>query len=153
MVFHWSVSNSKFHQVFRIFVSNLANFNCAMVWIVWILPLISNSFSLLSKSLETVPRTPITISISFTFLFYSLFNFLARFKYLNNFLPFFFPLWFTTTARSTWWQVLFFLVWFLCLMEPLWVIQHQSHLCRRTVVVLFKLLLGGWEGSYFFQGY
>ena len=39
---------------------------------------------------------------------------------------------------------------FLCLMayQPLWVIQYQSHPCRRTMVVLFNLSLGVWKRGF-----
>ena len=50
---------------------------------------------------------------------------------------------------------MFCLVWFSYLMayQPSWVIQCQIHISRKAVVVLFNPYLGGWGGTYLFQGY
>ena len=45
-VFHWSLSDSKTHQAFRILLRILAVFNSAVVWMVLFLSLISSSTSL-----------------------------------------------------------------------------------------------------------
>ena len=63
----------------------LADFNRAVVWIVSILPLISNSLWLFSRPFGTVPRAPITIGTTFTHMFHSFFSSLARSKYLSFF--------------------------------------------------------------------
>ena len=68
MVFHWSLSDSKSPQVSRTLLSILADLNNAVVWIVSICPLISKSFSRSTNSLVTVQNTPITISITVTFM-------------------------------------------------------------------------------------
>ena len=47
-----------------------------------ILPLIFNSTRLASKPLTTIPSAPTIIGITVTFMFYSFFDSLARFKYL-----------------------------------------------------------------------
>ena len=46
MVFHWILCKSKSLQVSRTLLSILANLNNAVVWIISIIPLISNSSSL-----------------------------------------------------------------------------------------------------------
>ena len=94
MVFHKSLSGSKFPQVSRTLLSNLADVNNAVVWMVSTLPLISKSFSSFINPLVTVPKTPITIGINVTF-FYSL----ARLRHLSFFsLSFNFILWSAGTA-------------------------------------------------------
>ena len=50
MVFHWSLSDSKFLQVSRTLLSSLADLNNAVVWMVSTRPLISKSSSLCTKS-------------------------------------------------------------------------------------------------------
>ena len=75
--FHTSVSrwfSLDSFQVSRTLLSILANLKNAVVWVVSIRPLISNFSSPLSKSLGTVPSTPVTIvsslpSCSTAFLF------------------------------------------------------------------------------------
>ena len=69
MVFHWSLSDSKSPQVSRTFLGILANLNNAIVGMVLILPLISNSFSLFSKRLVTVPSTLFAIGVTVTTMF------------------------------------------------------------------------------------
>ena len=58
----------KFLQVFRTLLSILVDLNIAVVSLVWILPLISKSFRLLSKSLGSVPSTLTKISLPVTFI-------------------------------------------------------------------------------------
>ena len=64
VVFQWSLSDNKSTLVSRTLLSILADFNCAVVLIVTILPLISSSPSLFSRPLETIPRAPTTIGIT-----------------------------------------------------------------------------------------
>ena len=103
-----------------------------MYRIVSIRPLILNSFSPLSKSLWTVPRAPITISITVTLTFHSFFSSLAGLRTL-----FFFLL-------SLLLLLLLLLVWFVCLMayQPSWYILCESPPYTRTVDVLFNPQLG-----------
>ena len=56
----------------------LADLNNPIVWIVSILPLISISFNLSSKSFGTVPNAQITIAAIVTLMFHSFFNSLAK---------------------------------------------------------------------------
>ena len=79
--------------------------------------------------LVTVPRAPVTIGITVTFMFLRFFNSLASLRYLSFFSFFFFniTLWSTGTGKSTIWQILFFLLiitrsvrlveirWFVCI--------------------------------------
>ena len=87
--FDWSLSDTKFPQVSQTFLSILAGFNSAVVW----LPthptplhptLISSFLSLFSRPLRTIPKTPTSIGISVTFMFHIFFFYssLARSKYL-----------------------------------------------------------------------
>ena len=78
MVSHWSLSDSKFPQVSRTLLSILADLDNAVIWMVSNRPLISKSFSLCINPLVTVPRAPITIGITVTFMFHNFFNSLAR---------------------------------------------------------------------------
>ena len=71
---------------YQALLSILADLNNAIVWIVLILALISNSFSPLFQAL---PSTLTTIGITVTLTFLSLFHSLARYKYLSIFLLFF----------------------------------------------------------------
>ena len=69
-------SDSKSLHICRIFLSILADFTCALGWIVSILPLISTSPSLFSRFLGTVIRTPTMIDITITF--HNLFQFSSK---------------------------------------------------------------------------
>ena len=53
MTFHWSLSDSKFLQIYCTLLNIQAYFNSAVVWIVSILLLISSSHSFFSRFLET----------------------------------------------------------------------------------------------------
>ena len=68
MVFHWSLSDSKYPQISRTLLSILVDFNNAIIWILSTRPPISNSSGPLIK--EIVSSTPITIGITVTFRFY-----------------------------------------------------------------------------------
>ena len=109
MVFLWSLSDSTSPQVSMTFPSILAVLNNAVVWIVSTRPPTSKSSGLFNNALVTVPKTPITIGIIVTFLFYNFFKFLAKSRYLSFFtISFSFILWSVGTAKSIILQVLFF---------------------------------------------
>ena len=111
MVFHWSLSDNKSHQVSRTLLSILAVLNNVVVWMVSTRPPTSKSSSPFNNPLVTVPNAPITIGIIVTCMFYSFFNSLARSRYLSFFLHSFnFILWSARTAKSTILQVLFFFI-------------------------------------------
>ena len=99
-------------QVSRTLLSILANLNNAVVWMVSSRPLISTSSTPCTNPSVTVPRAPITICITITFIFHSFFfSSLARFRYLSSFsLSFTLILWSAGTAKSSIWQVRFFLL-------------------------------------------
>ena len=73
MVSHWSLSESKSPQVSRTLVSNLAELNYAVVWMVSICGLFSKSSCPFTSLLGIVPSAPITIGITATFMFRSVF--------------------------------------------------------------------------------
>ena len=105
MVSYWSLCDRQSRQVFRTLLSILAYLNNSVVWMISTHPLISKSSVPVSKHLVTVPRAPITIRITGTFMFYGFFNSLAWLRYLSFFsLSFNFSLWSAGTA-----QVLLFL--------------------------------------------
>ena len=85
MVFHWSLSDSKFPQVSRTFLSILAVLCNAVVWMLSTFPPTSESSSPFNNPLVTVPKAPITIGMIFTFMFHGFFNSLARSRYLSFF--------------------------------------------------------------------
>ena len=68
MVFHWSLSDSKFSQVSRTCLSILAVLSNAVVWIVSTRPPTSKSSRPFNDLLVTVPNTPITIGTIVTFM-------------------------------------------------------------------------------------
>ena len=111
MVFHWSLSDSKSPQVFRTLLSILAVLNNVLVRMVSTRPLTYKSSTPFSNPLVTVPNAPITIAIIVTCIFHSFFNSLARLQYLSFFSHSFrFILWSAGTAKSTIFQVHFFLL-------------------------------------------
>ena len=71
MIFHRSLNDSKSPQVSWTLLSNLADHNEVVVWIVSTCPLISKSSSPFTKPLAIVPSVTITIGI--TFMFHSFF--------------------------------------------------------------------------------
>ena len=83
---HWNLNGSKFPQVSRTFVSILAGHNNTVVLTVSILPLISNSSSLFSKLLGTVPSAPKKIGVTAIFLSNSVFIFSAKILEFVSFL-------------------------------------------------------------------
>ena len=78
MVLHWSLSDSKSHQVSRTLLSILAVLNNAVVWMVSTRPPTSKSSSPFSNPLVTVPNAPITIGIFVTCMFHSFFLFPSK---------------------------------------------------------------------------
>ena len=106
MVFHWSLSDSKSLQVFRILLSILAYLNNAVVWKVSTRPLISNSSSPFINPLVTVPWAPFRVGINVTFIFHS-FPFPNTVELLILLLTSF-TIWSAGTAKFTILQVLFF---------------------------------------------
>ena len=118
MIFHWSLSDSKSHQVSRTLLSILALLNNAVFWMVYTRLPTSKSSSPFSNPLVTVPNAPIIIGIIVTCMFYSFFKSLARSRYLSFFShSFSFLLWSAGTAKSTILQVLFF--WFIIIKSGL----------------------------------
>ena len=79
MIFHWSLRDNKSPQVSRTLLSIQANLSNALVWIVSTRSLISKSSSPFTKPLVTVPRAPITIGITVTFMFHRHLSFLSAF--------------------------------------------------------------------------
>ena len=112
MVFHWSLSDSKSPQVSKILVSILVILNDVVAWMISTRHHISKSSSPFINPLVIVPRAQITIGIIVTFIFHSVFNSLARSRYLSFFYFLsFFILWTDGIAKSKILQVLFFLFW------------------------------------------
>ena len=111
MVFHWSLSDTKFLQVSKTLLSILADLNNADEWTVSIQLVTSKTSSPCAHLLVTVPRAPITIGIIDSFMFRNFFNSLARFRYLSLFSHSVnFTLWSAWTAMSIILQVLSFLL-------------------------------------------
>ena len=73
MVFRWSLSDSKSPQVSRALLSILAVLNNVVVWMVSTRPLNSKSSSPFDNPSVTVPRAPIIIGITVTFMSHSFF--------------------------------------------------------------------------------
>ena len=106
VVFYYSLSDSKSSQVSRTILSILANLNSDVVYMVLIVSLIFISFGLFFNNSGTV-----TIGITATHMFHNFFHSLTRSENLSIFLlSFIFTLWSVRMARSTWWQVLFFIL-------------------------------------------
>ena len=108
--------------------SIIVGLNNAVVWIVTTRPLISKSSRPCTNPLMTIPRAPITIGITVTFLFHSFFLFFFfvfvffqfpnKSRYLSFFsLSFNFTLWSAGTAKSTILLVLFFSFFFFVIVE------------------------------------
>ena len=75
MVSHWSLSDSESPQISKIFLSILASLNNAVIWMVFICPLISKFSSLFMNFFEIAQSALITISITVTFVFHSFLGF------------------------------------------------------------------------------
>ena len=82
MVFLWSLSDSKSPQVSWTIFSILADLNNDVVWMVSTCTLISKSSSPCTNPLMTVPRAPITIGMTVTFMFLSFFQFPSKVQVL-----------------------------------------------------------------------
>ena len=88
-------------QVSRIFLSFRAHFNSAVVLIALILPQISCSPGLFSRTLQPVQRTLDTSAITDTFMFHGFSISLVRSKYISDFsLSFIFTPWSEGTSNS-----------------------------------------------------
>ena len=111
MVFHLSLSDRKSPRVSRALISILVVLSNAVIWIVSTRPPTSKSSRPFNNPLVIVPNAPITIGTIITFMFLSLFNFLAMSRYLSFFsLSFSFILWWAGAAKSTILQILYFLL-------------------------------------------
>ena len=73
----------KFLQVSRIFLSILAELKNSIAWMVSTHPDISNSSDLCTNQLETVPRAPIIIGMTVTFMLDISLNSPASSRYLS----------------------------------------------------------------------
>ena len=82
LVFHWGLSDSKSPQISRTLLSILSDLNNVVMWIFSACPSISNSWNPFTKLLMFVPSAGITIGITVTFMFHSLFSSLTRSKFL-----------------------------------------------------------------------
>ena len=71
MVFHRNLSDNKFPQVSRTFLSILTDLNSVLVWMVSTRGLISNYPKPFTNPLVTVPSAPTTIDITVTFMCHS----------------------------------------------------------------------------------
>ena len=144
MVLHRSLSDNKSPQVSRTLLSILADLNNAVTWMVSVRPLISKFPSPFTNSLGIVPSAPITINITITFMFHSLFSSQARSRYSSLFLLL------ILLSGPLGWQSLLFgsfsFFWstitrFGCLAEIMWSVcisKSQRTLC----VSFFRMDLG-----------
>ena len=140
MVFHRRLSDSKSPQVSRTLLSILAVFNNGVVWMVSAWLPTSKSSKFFNNPLVTVPKAPITIGISVTFMFYGFFNSLARSRYLSLFShSFSFILWSAGTAKSTILQVLFF-CWLL-LSLVFWPGLSNPSVCQSPIGVYVCIII------------
>ena len=134
MVFHWGLSDSKSPQVSRTLLSILAVLNNTVVWMVSTRPPTSKYSSPFNNSLVTVPKAPITIGIIVTFMFHSFLQFLSKVEALILLFTFF---QFSSVAKSTILQILFFFIIRSCLLAEIWwsVCMSNSH---RSLCVAFS---------------
>ena len=89
MVFRWSLSDSKFPQVSRTLLSILAVLSNDVIWIISTCPPTFKSPRPFNNPLVIVLKEPITIGTIITFMFHTIFNSLARSRYLSFFFTFF----------------------------------------------------------------
>ena len=107
--FHWNLSDSKSPQVSRTLLSILAVLNNAVIWVVSTRPPTSKSPRPFNNPLVILPKAPITIGTIVSLMFHSIFNSLARSRYLFFFShSFSFILWSAGTAKFSILQILFF---------------------------------------------
>ena len=157
MIFHLSLSDSKFPQVSGTLLSILAILNNGVVWMVSTRLPTSKSSSPFNNPLVTVSKAPITIGIIVTFMFHNFFNSLARSRYLSLFShSFCIILRSVRTAKSTILQVLFFLMiiirsgllaeirWSVCMSK-----SHRSVLFSRASAGLDMYYLSVWSNFNF----
>ena len=85
MVFHWSLSDSKYPQASNTRLRILNVFSNPVIWKVSIRPPTFKSSKPYNNPLVIVPKEPITIGTILTFMFHSFFNSLARSRYLSFF--------------------------------------------------------------------
>ena len=132
MVSYWSLSDSKSPLVTRTLFSVLDGLNNVVVRIVSTHPLISKFSSPFINPLVTIPRAPIIISITVTFIFHIFFPVLWQglSSYLSFSLSFSFTLWSARTAKSNIQQVLNF---FFFLLTITW-FCHMAKI-RRSVCI------------------
>ena len=102
MVFHWSLSDSKSHQVSRTLRSILVDLNNAVAWIVSTHTPTSKSSGPFNNPSFTVPNGPIKIGTIVTFMFYRFLDSLATYWCISFFsLSFSFIRWSAGTVKST----------------------------------------------------
>ena len=146
MVFPLSFSDSKSPQVSRTLLSILAVLSNAVIWRVSPHQPTSKSPRPFNKHLVMLPKAPFTIGTIVTFMFHSIFNCLARSRYLSFCShSFSFIMWSARTAKSTVLQILYFLLIIIrsgLLAEIRWsVCMSKSH---RSLCVSFS-----WTGAGF----
>ena len=111
MVFLWSLNDNKSPQVSRTLLSILAVLSNAVIWIVSTRPPASKSSRPFNNPFVIVPKAPIPIGTTVTFMFHRFFNSLERSRYLSLFShSYSFILWSAGTTKSTILQILFFFV-------------------------------------------
>ena len=78
MIFHRSLSNNRSPQVSRTLLSILTVLNNVVVWMVSTRPLIYKSSSPVDNRFVTLPKAPITIGITVTFMFHIFLQFPSK---------------------------------------------------------------------------
>ena len=130
LVSHWGLIDSMSALIFINLLIILANFISAGVWRILILPLSSNLPTRFTDFLGSIPRAPPTIGIIINSMFLIFFSALTRYRYLTIFsLSLISTQWSTGATKSTWWQVLLFLIIKLGLIWSGLVLSHIN-LCR-----------------------
>ena len=109
MVFHWSLYDSKSPQVSRTLLSILVVLSNAVIWIVSTNPPTSKSSRPFNNHLVIVQKAPITNGTIVNFLFYCFFHSQGRGIY-SSFHILSVLLWSAATAKSTIFQIPFFLL-------------------------------------------
>ena len=133
-------SESKSFQDTRTIRSIFADLNIAVVWIVSLLLFISNSPSLFSKPLGTVPSWPTKIGNTVILMLHRFFGTLATSK--NFFIVsfyFLFNLLFAVTVKFTRWHLLFH-----CKLSQylvFWPVFYGYHLWTDYVLYIYHLLV------------
>ena len=118
-------SEYKYRQVSRTLLCILADLNKAVLWMVSTHLIIYKSSSPWTNPLVTIPNTLIAIDITFTFMFQSFFNSLARSTYLSLF-SLFYPV-VSRTAKSTIRQILIFFSFLFLFFFPFFVCFVDYH--------------------------